>query len=459
MSSFERKVLLPTAEGIAAASNFLKSGKLVAFPTETVYGLGANAYNEDAVKAIFTAKGRPLTDPLIVHVNDVKEARKLVNIGVDENEVFMALGSAFWPGPLTLIAKAVTAIPYAVTASTGFVGVRCPSHPIARKLLADCQLPLAAPSANRFGHVSPTRSDHVIFDLGEKDVCVLDGEWGDDKARNDNDVTCDFGIESTVAKLDCVNKQVIIFRQGAISKFQLEACLQSVNSSWSVVVMTRAVPMKAANENGESHLKKIKVDEQSNLESSSSVSAEEEVAGQQAPGQAITHYAPDVPCHMIAAICTQSTRASAATPSDVGNSDDWCLNMTSMKSIVIVDFNGQFKSQWMELRKSLSEDVDELHQGGMDDWAGYRDLSSSGSYREAARGLFATLRWAESLSGASGVALPVLKLSPPSHAQSGAPADAGRSTTGEEEDIGWGVQDRILRAASGQTSYIRIDLP
>jgi L-threonylcarbamoyladenylate synthase len=146
----------PDENGVQKAANLIRNGGLVAFPTETVYGLGANALNEDAVKSIFVAKGRPLTDPLIVHIAETNQVYELVELNSAELFLFDTLISSFWPGPLTLIVKASPKIPLLVTADTGFVGVRRPNHPLAVKLLAAAGLPIAAPSANRFGHVSPT---------------------------------------------------------------------------------------------------------------------------------------------------------------------------------------------------------------------------------------------------------------------------------------------------------------
>lgn len=129
-------VLPPTPDGIAAAGGLIAGGRCVAFPTETVYGLGANALDPGAVREIFTHKGRPLTDPLIVHVLSVEEALGLVCLGREGEVVFRRLADAFWPGPLTLVARADAVIPPLVTAGTGFVGVRSPLHPIARSLIA-----------------------------------------------------------------------------------------------------------------------------------------------------------------------------------------------------------------------------------------------------------------------------------------------------------------------------------
>ncbi|CAN0333530.1 unnamed protein product, partial [Discosporangium mesarthrocarpum] len=169
-------IFLPTAKGIQEAAERLRHGGLVAFPTETVYGLGADARDEAAVRRIFSVKGRPLTDPLIVHVPTLEAALDLLYLDGEGLQVFRKLAEQFWPGALTLIGRAKDSLPSCVTAETGFVGVRCPSHPLAQQLLEVSGVPIAAPSANRFGHVSPTTAQHVLSDLGTADIGVLDGE-------------------------------------------------------------------------------------------------------------------------------------------------------------------------------------------------------------------------------------------------------------------------------------------
>ena len=176
---------------IELAAQKIKDGKLVSFPTETVYGLGADATNAEACTLIFTTKGRPLTDPLIVHVTSKEWAKKLL---IFENkkieELFDKLADKYWPGPITLVAKAnLDIIPKLITAQTGFVGVRVPNNDIAQKLINSAGKPIAAPSANKFGHVSPTKPSHVFDDFKNDSVTIIDGGQ------------CSFGIESTVLKL------------------------------------------------------------------------------------------------------------------------------------------------------------------------------------------------------------------------------------------------------------------
>lgn len=173
--------------GIATAVEILRRGGLVAVPTETVYGLAAHADSVEAVAAIYRAKGRPDFNPLIVHVPDIAAAERLAHL----DDVARRLAEAFWPGPLTLVLprRADAALAAAVTAGLETVAIRCPAHPAMRALLVAAGLPLAAPSANRSGGVSPTRATHVAESLGTNVDLILDG--GD----------CEAGIESTIVAL------------------------------------------------------------------------------------------------------------------------------------------------------------------------------------------------------------------------------------------------------------------
>lgn len=187
------------------AAELLRGGGTVAFPTETVYGLGADALSGTAVEKIFAAKGRPHWDPLIVHVAD----RETVSSVGRSNALAERVMDAFWPGPLTLLLPRVEAIPDSVTAGRSLVGVRVPAHPIARDLLRRAGVPVAAPSANRFGHTSPTTAAHVLDDLGGRIDAVLDGG------------PASVGVESTVAEVQ--GSGVIVYRAGAVTLEMLAA--------------------------------------------------------------------------------------------------------------------------------------------------------------------------------------------------------------------------------------------
>ena len=203
------RILTPCPEAFHVASLILQSGGLVAFPTETVYGLGANALDKDAVLSIFAAKGRPADNPLIVHIHSVSQIEPICRIP-DQRAV--KLMDAFWPGPLTLLFEKTSAIPPEVTAGLPTVAVRMPSHPVAAAMLKDCGLPIAAPSANSSGKPSPTTSSHVLEDLNGKIPLILDGGM------------CDVGLESTV--LDLCHGQPVILRPGGITKEMLEKVLK-----------------------------------------------------------------------------------------------------------------------------------------------------------------------------------------------------------------------------------------
>jgi L-threonylcarbamoyladenylate synthase len=189
-------------DGLARAAELLRGGGTVAFPTETVYGLGANALDAAAVEKIFAAKERPSWDPMIVHVEgyEMLERVALVPAG-DDGCAVVKLMEAFWPGPLTLLLPRTAAVPDAVTAGRALVGVRSPAHPVARKLIQLAGVPVAAPSANRFGHTSPTRAEHVLADLDGRIDAVVDG--GPTRV----------GLESTV--LDAAART--IYRPGAVT--------------------------------------------------------------------------------------------------------------------------------------------------------------------------------------------------------------------------------------------------
>ena len=193
--------------GIRAAAELLTSGKLVAFPTETVYGLGARADRSEAVAGIFAAKRRHSFDPLIVHVADLESARQWAVF----DEAAATLASRFWPGPLTLILPRRPGISDLVTSGLETVGIRIPSHPLALELLRTVALPIAAPSANPFGYVSPTCAEHVRSGLGDRIDMVLDG--GD----------CEVGVESTIVSL--AEAEPRLLRPGGLPREEIEAAL------------------------------------------------------------------------------------------------------------------------------------------------------------------------------------------------------------------------------------------
>ena len=198
---------------IAAAAGLLARGELVAFPTETVYGLGADASNDAAVAKIFAAKGRPADHPLIVHVA-ADHAAAVAHFAASVPAFARPLMQAFWPGPLTLIVPRRPGVGTASAGGQDSIGLRCPSHPVAQALLAECArlgvLGVSGPSANRFGRVSPTTAQHVQGEFDDT-LAVLDGG------------PCEVGIESAI--VDCTRGQPVLLRPGVLTRAQIEAAL------------------------------------------------------------------------------------------------------------------------------------------------------------------------------------------------------------------------------------------
>ena len=232
------------SESYAQAVDLMKSGEVVAFPTETVYGLGAVATNDEAVKKIFVAKGRPSDNPLIVHIGTKDELEKYV---IDIPPVAQKCINAFWPGPLTLILQAKQNLFAPSVTKLSTIGFRMPDHPVALQLLRQLQLPVAAPSANRSGKPSPTKAMHVMEDLQGLIAAVVDGgETG-------------IGLESTV--LDVTLEVPTILRPGGVTKEMLEKVIGQVNAP--------------------------KMEEQ------------EAGIAPKAPGMKYTHYAPNAPVYLV----------------------------------------------------------------------------------------------------------------------------------------------------------------
>lgn len=202
--------MIPRSE-LERAAELLRAGGLVGFPTETVYGLGANALDPAAVARIYAAKGRPATSPLIVHVADVAMAQTVV---AEWPEAADRLAAAFWPGPLTLVLMKRAVVPDSVTAGLGTVGVRQPAHPVAAELIRLAGVPVAGPSANRFMGLSPTTAAHVREGLGSAVDLVLDGG------------ACEVGIESTVLSL--ARGRAVLLRPGMVSRAEIEAVIGTV---------------------------------------------------------------------------------------------------------------------------------------------------------------------------------------------------------------------------------------
>lgn len=234
----DMETIIGGRELIPRAAELIKNGDIVAFPTETVYGLGGDALNESAIERIYEAKNRPKDNPFIVHVADVEQADRVAYVTEEAAKVF----AEFAPGPITVVLKKRDCVPYAATAGLDTVGVRIPSHPMCREFLLACGLPVAAPSANVSKRVSPTRAEYVYDDMKGRIKLILDGG------------ACDVGIESTVLSL--AGEVPTILRPGIITAEALIKFLPAVKI----------------------HTGEVKI--------------------AQAPGMKYKHYAPAVPCFM-----------------------------------------------------------------------------------------------------------------------------------------------------------------
>ena len=198
-----------TGTDVELAARYLEQGQIVGIPTETVYGLAGNALNEDAVLSIFKIKNRPFFDPLIIHVDSLESAKKYV---LEFPSKAMKLAKQFWPGPLTLLLHKNDKIPFLVTSGSEKVAVRVPDNPFTLALLKHVDFPLAAPSANPFGYISPTSAEHVEKQLGKSIPYILDGG------------PCQVGLESTI--VDCTLESPVILRLGGLPVSAIESALK-----------------------------------------------------------------------------------------------------------------------------------------------------------------------------------------------------------------------------------------
>lgn len=213
--SHSDKILEANPANLDHCAELLQAGEVVGMPTETVYGLAGNALNENSIRKIFDVKGRPLIDPLIVHFRTLQDAE----VHIESNACVRRLAQAFWPGPLTLVVPKKNSIPDLVTAGLPSVAIRVPQHPVFRDMLGRIDFPLAAPSANPFGYVSPTLADHVAHTLGHRIQVVLDGG------------PCELGLESTIIDLREPLAPVIL-RHGPIAAAQINQQIQHKLTSY-----------------------------------------------------------------------------------------------------------------------------------------------------------------------------------------------------------------------------------
>jgi L-threonylcarbamoyladenylate synthase len=264
----------PTEENIRQCAEYIKKGGIVGMPTETVYGLAANAFDVDACFKIFEYKGRPLTDPLIVHVSSIEMAKKIIIINKEIEQLFNLLTKKFWPGPLTIVLPAnLELLNKKILANKDTVGIRFPKNDIAKKLIEYSGVPIAAPSANKFCHISPVNPYHVFEDFKEFPVKILNGG------------VSDFRMESTVMKICYEEKKILIFRLGAVSPDEIRKLLDSDNNfkNYKIEALAKKVKISAKD------LKKIH--QEKGNDNSVTIN-------QDAPGQFLKHYSPKLETYL-----------------------------------------------------------------------------------------------------------------------------------------------------------------
>ncbi|KNH05474.1 hypothetical protein XU18_3445 [Perkinsela sp. CCAP 1560/4] len=451
----------------------LASGALVAFPTETVYGLGCDARNAVACDRVYELKGRPRTDPLIVHVCSFSEACEIWGLSTDkpmgkrESIAQLALEcivSKYWPGPLTIIYRAGPAyISSPVTAGTGNVGVRNPSHPVARALLKACQMPVAAPSANLFGHTSPTTAQHVIDDFQSKlaeakeNLLVLDASS-----------SCEVGIESTIIHLrvePCEGTHCIfidILRRGILTEHDFRVLFGQVGTNGDRVLVHGDALIKVKITTITKHIA-------------------DPTSRQTGPGQLVKHYAPNVPTFILALprfITTRPLKGEVVSGQLISLNSKlvlWLafrpLSQFSQKELLIdreqgdslhFSFEGahyvvlnSFVSRVASPNTSdkgptvAASSVSSLSSSACIDYAGYftplstlllhyQELSRVRDPREAARNVYSFMRNAETLSGVDHLFLPQITDNYPC---------LGQGTVDIEMEAS--IADRVHRSASG----------
>ncbi len=209
----DTRIIKPTEENLRICAEAVRGGGIVAFPTETVYGLGASAFDEKAVKKIYRAKGRPSDNPLIVHISSLDQVKELAASVPFKAHVFM---KKFMPGAVTMVLKKKPCVPDTVTGGLDTVAIRMPSHPVANKFIAECGVPIAAPSANRSSRPSPTTAKHVLHDLRGRIEYILDGGQ------------CDIGLESTV--VDFTTARPRILRSGGVGAEEIEKTIGKLDA-------------------------------------------------------------------------------------------------------------------------------------------------------------------------------------------------------------------------------------
>lgn len=511
------------------AASLLSDGKLIAFPTETVYGLGGNVWIPEAVKNIFAVKCRPATDPLICHVDLLKKGLKLWAGGNEEDKNYTELrasvalatfiGSAFWPGPLTIVCKASASLPMEVTGGSGYVGLRIPNHPVALALLHQVDFAVAAPSANTFGHVSPISAAHVFDDLASRDPTLLIIDGGKSNV----------GIESTVIKIEDNASRIEMLRRGKITISDIKKVLGTHSLYRLVPIEVRDTRSKnngsitasaitpsssgigahpdADGKPGEPSLL-LTANKKNSFSTSEPTEALKPMDG---PGQLLTHYSPSIPSslltpssfafyqgrnttthHLLAlSICREE---SESVPQDRGLQS---AGSFPLSTTIVIDFNGllqrAFHSTFLSTASELSDKEGsssirqsscvqvkkELQSTGsfsttveapastseknlLDSCIAYTDLSTSGNVDEASSNLFHALRWSEKVPGGTNVVFPLLSTWSEVTLRSDVPDVTNTVNTQSDtknvinySEFLGAVDDRLFRAASGVVARVK----
>lgn len=431
-------------ETFASLGAALRAGNLVAFPTETVYGLGANGLDPIAVLKIFKAKGRPLHDPCILHVASAEDALQLLDLGTGSKSaqsgatsaraMFDLLAAACWPGPLSIVGPAKQVVPPEVTAGTRFVAVRCPAHPVARQLLEAANVPVAAPSANRFGHISPTSASHVMDDLGHvPGLQVLDGG------------SCQVGIESTVLKLEISDSGQLVrlrmLRRGGVTRDRLHAIIQDGVASGALLA---PVPVTWP---------EVRIS--SSVNPHQLLAIPDSLPGgqvQESPGMMLRHYSPAIRTVLLSVLDQKTCGAALGIPLDRCVLIDFCGRMRCQHALFLKAFNlcgdadtagaaAPFRNMDSPAHGKPGQSThDQLApRGGA---APEPEVAARPQQAEAACAqVFAVLRAAEALAASEGGELICIVDFCPSHAG------------GFEEAL----HDRLFRAAAGQRAALVLD--
>jgi tRNA threonylcarbamoyl adenosine modification protein (Sua5/YciO/YrdC/YwlC family) len=335
----------PTEENIKQCAEYIKKGGIVGMPTETVYGLAANAFNVEACYKIFEYKGRPLTDPLIVHVSSIEMVKKIIIMNSEIEPIFNLLIKNFWPGPLTIVLKAnLNLLSTKILAGNDTVGIRFPVNPIANKLIEFSGVPLAAPSANKFSHVSPVNPYHVFEDFKEFPVKILNGG------------VSQFCMESTVMKICYEEKKLLVFRLGAVSPDDLKNVINTDERFKDYKIECLSKKIKVSNE----ELKKIK--EQKSKDNSLTIN-------QDAPGQFLKHYSPKLETYLYSG-------------DDI---KDYLEEIELNNNMVFIDYKEIMKNKFLG-KKGIKEN-------------NFLDLSKDGNPNTAMQNFYNYLHEAEKLEG------------------------------------------------------------